>query len=149
MRCPLDFFHIEGGKLFLHLHLPLLDHAYHLFNLQDFPVASPKGKHIILQTTDAVADNATTYALNAEALRRYYTIGNSYLSVLPYARHNFWGTCVKGLEDEVVSLPATTATVAILGISDVSLTIASMKEPNCYFVASDCECFYSVNYPAT
>ena len=37
-------YRLEDGTLFLHLHLPLLDQAYHLYNLHDFPVSGPLGK---------------------------------------------------------------------------------------------------------
>ena len=37
-------YRLEDGTLFLHLHLPLLDQTYHLYNVQYFPVYGPLGK---------------------------------------------------------------------------------------------------------
>ncbi len=58
-------YRLEDGTLLLHL--PLLDQAYHLHNLQDFPVASPLGKPVYLRSDDvntlAVSEDARTYAL--------------------------------------------------------------------------------------
>ncbi len=55
-------YRLEDGTLYLHLHLPLFDQAYHLYNLQDFPVFGPLGKPVYLRSTDtdtlAVSDDA-------------------------------------------------------------------------------------------
>ncbi len=45
-------YRLEDGIFYLHLHLPLLDQAYHLYNLQDFPVSGPLGKPVYLRSDD-------------------------------------------------------------------------------------------------
>ena len=121
-------YRLEGGTLFLHLHLPLLDQAYHLYNLQDFPVAGPSGKSVFLHSDDAdtlaVSEDARTYALlEPEDLRGCLTIGHSYLCVLPYARRDFTTSCVAalwaGLEHAAVekctAVPVTDPFVIVSG----------------------------------
>ena len=60
-------YRLEGGTLFIHLHLPLLRQAFHLYHLQDFPVSGPLGKPVFLRSDDArtlaVSEDARTYAL--------------------------------------------------------------------------------------
>ncbi len=60
-------YRLEGGTLFVHLHLPLLHQAFHLYHLQDFPVSGPLGKPVFLRSDDArtlaVSEDARTYAL--------------------------------------------------------------------------------------
>ncbi len=41
-------YRLEDVTLSLHLPLPLLDQAYHLYNLKDFPVSGPLGKPVFL-----------------------------------------------------------------------------------------------------
>ncbi len=84
--------------LFLDLHLPLLDQAYHLYNFQDSPVSGLLGKPVFPRSTDAstlaVSEDTRTYALlDPEALRGCLPIGQSYLCVLPYARQDFTISC--------------------------------------------------------
>ncbi len=119
---------LEDGTLYLHLHLPLLDRAYHLYNLQDFPVSGPLGKPIYLRSDDtdtlAVSEDARMYALlDPEDLRGCLTIGHSYLCVLPYARRDFTTSCVAalwaGLEHAAVekctAVPVTDPFVIVSG----------------------------------
>ena len=121
-------YRFEDGTLCLHLHLPLLDQAYHLYNLQDFPVSGPLGKPVYLRSDDAdtlaVSEDARTYALlDPEYLRGCLTIGHSYLCVLPYARRDFTTSCVTalwvGLEHAAVgkctAVPVTDPFVIISG----------------------------------
>ncbi len=84
-------YHLEDGNLFIHLHLPLLNQACHLYNLQDFPVSGPLGKLVFLCSDDAstlaVSVETRTYALlHPEALRGCLNIEQSYLCVLSYVR---------------------------------------------------------------
>ncbi len=119
---------LEDGTLYLHLHLPLLDQAYHLYNLQDFPVSGPLGKPVYLRSdaadTLAVSEDARTYALlDPEDLQGCLTIGQSYLCVLPYARRDFTTSCVAalwaGLEHTTVekctAVPVTDPFVIVSG----------------------------------
>ena len=119
-------YRLEDGTLFLHLHL--LDRAYHLYNLQDFPVAGPLGRPVYLRSaaanTLAVSEDARTNALlEPEDLRGCLTIGHSYLCVLPYARRDFTTSCVAalwaGLEHTTVekctAVPVTDPLVIVSG----------------------------------
>ncbi len=86
----------------LHLNLPLLDQACHLYNFQGFPLSGPLGKPVYLRSTDAdtlaVSEDARTYMLlEPEALRGCLTIGHSYLCMLPYARRDLTTSCVAAL----------------------------------------------------
>ncbi len=121
-------YRLEDGILFLQLHLPLLDSAFHLYNLQDFLVSGPLGKPVYLRSTDAstlaVSEEARTYALlDPEELRGCLTIGHSYLCVLPYAQQNFATSCVTalwaGLEraavEQCTAVPVTDPFVIISG----------------------------------
>ena len=47
-------YRLEDKTLFLHLHLPLLDQAFHLYNLQDFPISGPLGKPVFSLPTPAL-----------------------------------------------------------------------------------------------
>ncbi len=119
---------LEDGTLFLHLHLPLLDQAFHLYNLQDFPVSGPQGKPIFVQPDDAntmaVSKDARMYALlDPENLWGCLTIGHSYLCVLPYARQEFATSCIAallaGLKQAVVekctAVPVTDPFIIVSG----------------------------------
>ena len=121
-------YRLEGGTLFLHLTLPLLDQDYHLYNLQDFPVAGPSGKPVYLRSdaadTLAVSEDARMYPLlEPEDLRGCLAIGHSYLCVLPYARRDFTTSCVAalwaGLEHAAVekctAVPVTDPFVIVSG----------------------------------
>ncbi len=104
-------YRLEDGTLFLHLHLPLLDQAYHLFHLQDFPISGPFGKPVFLwsanASTFAVSEDARMYALlEPEALPGYLSIGHSYLCVLCCRmRGGIFPTPVSWLSGRVWSAP--------------------------------------------
>ncbi len=121
-------YRLEDGTLFLHLHLPLPHQAYHLYNLQDFPVSRPLGKPIYPRSGDAdtlaVSEEARTYVLlDPEDLQGCLTIGHSYLCVLLYARRDFTTSSVAalwaGLEHTTVekctAVPVTDPCVIVSG----------------------------------
>ncbi len=86
-------YRLEDGTLFLHLHLPLLDQAYHLHNLQDFPVAGPSGKS---STFDRTPPTPWRF-LTGEDIR---TLGAGGFKGLPYHRSflPLWAAlCQEGL----------------------------------------------------
>ncbi len=121
-------YRLEDRILFLHLYIPLLDLAFHLYNLQDFPVSGSLGKPVFLLSTDAstlaVSEDTRTHALlDPEERRGCLTIGHSYLCVLPYARPALPSPCVAalwaGLEHAAVekctAVPVTDPFVIVSG----------------------------------
>ncbi len=121
-------YRLEDGTLFVHLHLPILHQAFHLYHIQDFPVSGPQGKPVFLRSDDAdtlaVSEDARTYALlDPEDLRGCLTIGHAYLCMLPYARRDFTTSCVAalwaGLEraavEKCTAVPVTDPFVIVSG----------------------------------
>ena len=85
--------------LFLPLPLALLAQAYHLYNLQDFPVSGPQGKPIYLRSADAstLASPRTRGRTHSWTRMRFGGVGLTYLCVLLYARRDFVTSCVAAL----------------------------------------------------
>ncbi len=72
-------YRLEDKTLFLHLHLPLLDQAFHLYNLKDFPISGPLGKPVYLWSTDA-----STSAVSNDTRTYIRALGRGGASGVPY-----------------------------------------------------------------
>ncbi len=72
-------YRLEDVTLFLHLHLPLLDQAIHLYNLKDFPISGPLGKPVYLWSTDA-----STSAVSNDTRTYIRALGRGGASGVPY-----------------------------------------------------------------